>query len=281
MVLNEAIEDARRSRANRLFFKIDFAKAYDSVSLEYILDMKRKMNFPDKWVQWINECLFSARANVLVNGSPSGEFVLERGIRQGDPLSPFFFLVAAEGVSLLAKRAVERGLMRAAEIGRNKVQITHLQYADDMMFIVDGTKENALAIKRLLYNFELVSGLSVKFDKSWAFGVNLGKEEVMEMVQGLGCRVRCLPIPFLGLKVGGRMLGSDGWGDLLEKTRGKLRKWDVKSLSMWGRITIIQSILSAMPVYRLSFLHLPKKASGLIRSLHSYFLWGRSSGERK
>lgn len=81
VVLNEAIEDAKFSKAKRMFFKVDFAKAFDSISWEYLLDVKRKMNFPEKWVKWIFECISTARANVLVNGSPSGEFALERGLR--------------------------------------------------------------------------------------------------------------------------------------------------------------------------------------------------------
>lgn len=173
VILNEAIEDARKTKAKRLLFKVDFAKAFDSVSWDYLLDMKRKLNFPEKWILWIKECISTAKANVLVNGSPSGEFALERGIRQGDPLSPFLFLVAAEGLNMLVKRAVERGLVRAAEVGRNKVRVSHIQYADDTLFIVDGMKENAVAIRRLLNNFELASGLSVNFDKCWACGVNL------------------------------------------------------------------------------------------------------------
>lgn len=103
---------------------------------------------------------------MLVNGSPSGEFPLERGIRQGDPLSPFLFLVAAEGLNLMAKRAVERGLLKAATVGRNRVHISHIQYADGTIFIVEGGKENVLAIKWLLKNFELASGLTVNFEKS-------------------------------------------------------------------------------------------------------------------
>lgn len=67
---------------------------------------------------WIKKCISSAKANVLVNGRPSGEFELQRGLRQGDPLSPFLFLVAVEDLNLLVKRAVERKLLRAVQIGK-------------------------------------------------------------------------------------------------------------------------------------------------------------------
>lgn len=122
-MLNEVIEEARRNNKSRIFFKVDFAKAYDSVDRNYLLDMMERMNFPKKWVDWMESCISTASANVLVNGSPSGEFRMERGLRQGDPLSPFQFLVAAEGLNLLFKRAVKAGLKREITVGRDKVEI--------------------------------------------------------------------------------------------------------------------------------------------------------------
>lgn len=278
VVLNEAIEDAKKSKAKRLFFKVDFAKGLDSISWDYLLDVLKKMNFPMKWVNWISECLSTANANVLVNGSPSGEFELERGIRQGDPLSPFLFLIAAEGLSLLVKRAVDEGEMQAAVIGRNKIPISHIQYADDTMFIVEGTFDNAVAIRYLLINFELASGLSVNFDKSLVFGINLSTKETVELARGLRCRVGELPIPYLGLKVGGRLLGLDG---LMEKTKGRIKRWDVRSISMGGRITIIKYVLSVLLVYGLSMFPLLLRDRNLLISLQWNFLWGRRDGERK
>lgn len=125
-------------------------------------------------------------------------------------MSPFFFLVVAEGLNLMAKRAVERGLIQAAKIGRRRIQISHVQYADDTLFIIEGGNENAIAIRWILKNFELASEIAVNFDKSWAFGVNMERVEVAEMVDGLGCRIGDLSIPYLGLKVGARFGGTEG-----------------------------------------------------------------------
>lgn len=125
-----------------MFFKVDFAKAFDSVDWNYLLKMLNRMKFPQKWIQWIEGCVTTAKANVLVNGSPSGEFALERGLRQGDPISPFLYLVAAEGLNLITKKAIKEGLLQAARIGKLYVEISYIQYVDALFFVVEGTKEN-------------------------------------------------------------------------------------------------------------------------------------------
>lgn len=110
-------------------------------------------------MKWIKACVTTVSVNVLVNGSPSGEFNMEKGIRQGDPLSPFLFLIAAEGLSVLTHKAIEDGLLKGVEVGRDKVKVSIIQYADDTIFAIDGTKDNVDALKRLLKDFELTSGL--------------------------------------------------------------------------------------------------------------------------
>lgn len=79
VVLNEVVEEAKKSKKERLVFKVDFTKAFDTVDWAYLLDMLHHMNFPAKWIRWMSGCISSASANVLLNGVPSGDFVLERG----------------------------------------------------------------------------------------------------------------------------------------------------------------------------------------------------------
>ncbi|XP_071718492.1 uncharacterized mitochondrial protein AtMg01250-like [Rutidosis leptorrhynchoides] len=99
-------------------------------------------------------CLHSNSISVLVNGSPTKEFRMRRGVRQGDPLSPYLFIIVAEGFNMLMKRAIESSLYKGLVIGKDKVKLTHLQYADDTVFFEEWNKSNLRNLIKLLICFE-------------------------------------------------------------------------------------------------------------------------------
>lgn len=107
--------------------------------------MMEQFNFIRKLRIWINECISSACATVLVNGSTTTKFKLERGLRQGDylSLSLFFNLLVVEGLSLMVSKTVNEGLFDVVVLGKDKIKIFHLQYTDDMIFVGKMSAKNA------------------------------------------------------------------------------------------------------------------------------------------
>jgi len=136
LIFNEVVDEARKSNKELMLFKVDFEKAYDSVAYGYLDAVMHKMGFPVLWRKWMKECVTTATASILVNVSPTNEFPMERGLRQGDPLSPFLFLLAAEGLNILMTSMVENNLFIGYGVDNsNSVAVSHLQFADDTLLL--------------------------------------------------------------------------------------------------------------------------------------------------
>ncbi|GAU11147.1 hypothetical protein TSUD_197710 [Trifolium subterraneum] len=217
LIANEVVDEARRSKKDLLLFKVDFEKAYDSVDWGYLDAVMGKMGFPTLWRKWIKECVCTATASILVNGSPTDEFPLERGLRQGDPLSPFLFLMAAEGLHVLMEAMVERNLFTGYSVGEAApVLVSHLQFADDTLLMGTKSWANVRALRAVLVLFKTMSGLKVNFNKSMLVGVNILDSWLEEAASVLSCRVGKIPFLYLGLPilcVGGTS-GSSWWREI-------------------------------------------------------------------
>jgi hypothetical protein len=161
-----------------------------------------RFGFCEVWIGWIRACVFGGNLSVLVNGSPTREIQIQRGLKQGDPLAPFLFLLVAEGFGGAMKRAGDLGMFKGFNIGGDGPLISHLQYADDTLCIGEASVENLWSLKAILRGFERASGLKVNFWKSSLMGVNVDNE-FMEMASNfLNCIRGGIPFKYLGLPVG-------------------------------------------------------------------------------
>ncbi|GAU26327.1 hypothetical protein TSUD_56250 [Trifolium subterraneum] len=282
LIANEVVDDAKRNRKDLLMFKVDFEKAYDSVDWGYLEKVMFKMNFPATWCRWIMECVTTATASVLVNGSPTDEFGLERGLRQGNPLSPFLFLLAAEGLNVMMNSLVSRQLSMPYGIGvHNEVLISHLQFADDTLLIGEKSWANVRALKSVLLLFESVSGLKVNFHKSMLFGINVNDSWLHEAVVVMRCNYGRLPFLYLGLPIGGDSRKLRFWDPVVSRIRKRLSGWKCKNLSFGGRLILLKFVMSSVPVYFLSFFKAPSGIISSLESMFSHFFWGGCEENRK
>jgi hypothetical protein len=113
------------------------------------------------------ECISSVSMSVLVNESPTDEFKMKRGLHQGDPLSPFLFLLAAEGLNVMMKVVVEKGLFQGYDMGpQGNITITHIEFTNDTLLVGTKSWANIRALKAVLLLFEVISRLKVNFHKS-------------------------------------------------------------------------------------------------------------------
>ena len=115
-ILNEVLQWCKVKKKKSLLFKVDFEKAYDSVRWDYLDDILKKFGFGDKWCDWILNCLKSSRGSIIINGSPTEEFQFFKGLKQGDPLSPFLFILVMESFHLSFQRVVDAGMFKGINL---------------------------------------------------------------------------------------------------------------------------------------------------------------------
>jgi len=181
LVANEVVDEAKKLNRDLLLFKVDFEKAYDSVDWIYLDEVLCKMSFSVLWRKWMRECATTAMAAVLVNGSPTEEFSLAQGLRQGDPLSPFLFLGAEEGFHVMMDSLVSNNIFTAYKVGCDRsLDVSHLQFADDTLLVGNISWANVRAMCAALYLFEAMSSLKVNFQKSELVGVDASRSWLLE-----------------------------------------------------------------------------------------------------
>ncbi|XP_058774729.1 uncharacterized protein LOC131649001 [Vicia villosa] len=219
--------------------------------------------------------------SVLVNGSPTKEFKMGRGLRQGDPLSPFLFLIVAEAFSMMLKKAIGMGKFKGYKFDEGDERFSHLQYADDTLIICEKLWSNIWTIKGLILLFESMSGLKVNYLKSSLVGINVSQHWIMEAANILNCGISSLPLSYLGLPIGENSKRLDTWSQVINTVKTRLSSWKNKHLSIGGRIVILKSVLFAIPVYFLSFFKIPPGIIFKLESIFKQFLWGGSEIERK
>jgi hypothetical protein len=274
VAVNEVIDAARKAKKDCLIFKVDFEKAYDFVSWSFLEYMMQRLGFSLKWCRWIRACVCYGNLSVLVNGCPTEEVNIQRGLKQGDPLAPFLFLLVVEGLSGLVRSAEARGLYHGVKVGNSDLSISHLQYADDTLFLGEASMANLWSLKTILRCFELASGLKVNFAKSYVMGVNVGAGFLGLAERFLHCRVGSVPFTYLGLPVGANPRLERTWQPLLQLLESRLGSWGNRYVSLGGRVVLLNSVLNAIPIFYLSVMKMPTKVWKHIVRLQREFLWG-------
>ena len=217
LVANEVVEDYRKRKKKGLVFKIDFEKAYDNVSwgfLDFVLQTK---NFGSKWRGWIRGCLSSVSYSVLINGRPRGKFRGFKGLRQGDPLSPFLFTLVADGLSRLMETGTKARFIKGCRVGKDNIMISHLQFADDTVFFIDSEGPSFNNMTTLLGLFCEASGLKINMGKSTLLGLGVDDQFTSVIAESVGCGVGSWPISYLGMPLGGNPCSRIFWEPVITK----------------------------------------------------------------
>nr|GEV59119.1 RNA-directed DNA polymerase, eukaryota, reverse transcriptase zinc-binding domain protein [Tanacetum cinerariifolium] len=220
-----------------LVFKVDFEKAYDSVRWDHLDDIMRNFGFGEKWCMWIQSCLRSSRGSVIVNGSPTEEFQFYKGLKQGDPLYPFLFILVMENLHISFQQVVDVGLFKGIEVA-SSLNLSHMFYANDAIFIGQWSESNIDTIVKVLDCYNRAYGLRINMTKSKLLGISVKDDKVKQAAAKIGCNTLKTPFSYSGSKVGGCMSRIQSWIETIERMACQLSKWKLKTLSIRGGLGV-------------------------------------------
>lgn len=262
--------------------KLDISKAYDRVSWDYLRNRMVAMGFSYKWIQWMMLCVTSVSYSICFQGSNIGPIIPKRGLRQGDPLSPYLFLLCVEGLSLSLKDAANRTTVSGCRICPQAPAITHLLFADDSFLFFKADADEANAIKEVLNRYETLSGQAVNYQKSAIFfSSNVRRDKQTEIKNILQVQRDLGSSKYLGLP---SLIGKSKktvFSYLKDKVWEKVNNWNTKLLSRAGKAVLLRNVAQTIPAYTMSCFLLPKSLCQEIERIMNAFWWNSNSSNSK
>ena len=202
-----------------------------------------------------------------------GYFKGNRGLRQGDPLSPYLFVIAMNVLSIMLNRAAAEMKIKYHHKCSSS-RLTHLCFADDLLIFIDGSIDSVQNVLQVLKEFELRSGLAVSVQKSSFFSSGLTQQEVDTIKASTGMPNGILrPVRYLGVPLCTKKLTIANCEVLIQQVKAKFNSWTVKTLSFAGRLLLIKTVIAGITNFWCSNFLLPKACIARINSLCGMFLW--------
>jgi hypothetical protein len=219
---------------------------------------------------------------IRVNGSLTDEIVPQRGLRQGDPLSPYLFLICAEGFSVLLNKAEEDGSLEGIRICNAAPSFNHLLFADDSLVLIKATYESARTLQNILQLYEMCSGQTINFEKSSImFSNNTSVARRSHVLGELNIRAEARTEKYLGLPVYVGRSRKETFVYLKEKIWKKIKGWKEKMLSKAGKDILKKACAQAIPMFAMSCFDLTKSLCEEISRMICRYWWAQEENENK
>lgn len=252
--------------------KLDMSKAYDRIEWEFLRAILLKMGFSRWWVHLVLQTVTKVKYSIIHGEHEMGPIIPMRGIRQGDPLSPYLFIICAEGLSSLIRIFEQKQWIHGIKICRRAPSISHMLFADDSYCYCKADNTEATKVLELLNIYENASGQKVNIEKSSVFfSTNVIEYNRQSICLNLRMREADEHGKYLGLpNVIGRKK-SVILGFLKDKVQSKIRSWDGKNLARSGKEVLVKSVVQTLPTYAMSVFLLPLEITKEIEKALSKF----------
>jgi hypothetical protein len=262
--------------------KLDLQKAYDRVNWGFLKLVMIQFGFCPKFVDWIMECVSSVSFSILMNGGITKKFLPSRGLRQGDPLSPYLFILGQEVLSRLIEREFHRGSISGVKMNVNGLAFTRVMYADDIMLFAKANSKEVRILDKCMVTYCEWSGQSINRNKSGLICSKLvPREKKRELKFILAMKKVQENANYLGDPLFHSSCRIKDFRFLQEKLEARLLGWRCKTLSWVGRATLIKSVAMALPIYTFSSSDVPNTICDKLDASIRRFWWNpnRESGK--
>ena len=253
------------------------SKAYDRIEWSFLRNVLVRFGFHATWISWIMECVTSVSYSYLINGAAQRRVIPSRGIRQGDPLSPYLFILCTEVLSGLCLNAQNKGTVIGVKVSRNSPAINHLLFADDTMLFSRTDVRSCAALISILQRYEKASGQCINLDKS---SITFSAKTPGESKRRIRDQFRILNEggngKYLGLLEHFWRRKRDIFASLVDRMRQRAHSWTSRYLSGAGKLVLLKSVLAAMPTYSMSCFKLPASLVKQLQSVLTRFWWDLS-----
>lgn len=236
------MQNKRSGATGYAALKLDMSKAYDRVEWHFLEAMMKRMGFADTWVKLVMDCCTTVKYRFRFNDTITEEITPGRGIRQGDPISPFLFLFCAEAFSSLLNSAEQDGQLEGVKVWRNAPSFNHLLFADDSLIFLKASEDSALHLQSILNLYENCSGQTINVDKSAImFSKNTTSEARRRMMDQLGLTRETWNERYLGLPVYVGQSRTKVFAYLKDRIWHRIQGWKEKLLSKVGKELLIKA----------------------------------------
>ncbi|KAG7534826.1 Reverse transcriptase domain [Arabidopsis thaliana x Arabidopsis arenosa] len=232
------------------------------------------LGFSEYWIRLVMECVKTVQYQVLINGTPYGEIKPTRGLRQGDPLSPYLFVICTEMLVRMLQKAEGEKQITGLKVARGAPSITHMLFADDSLFYCQEKDSEINQVVRIIEEYSLASGQRVNYQKSSIyFGKQIPLERREEVKQKLGISQEGGEGIYLGLpeSFSGSKVATLSY--LRDRLSQKVSGWQSNFLSPGGKEMLLKAVAMALPTYTMACFKLPTTICKQLVSVMADFWW--------
>ena len=212
--------------------KVDLQKAYDRVNWSFLKEVLYRFGFHEKFIMWIMQCVTKVSFSILINGGKTKSFILSRGLRQGDLLSPYLIILCQKVLSRLIERSFASGAIHGVKMNTNRPAFTHVMYADDLMLFAKATTREVQVLVKCLEKYcEWSSQLINKEKSGLIFSKLVVRERKREIKLELNMKAISTAATYLGAPFFTSRSCTKDFKFLQDSLESKLKGWRCKSLS--------------------------------------------------